>query len=137
MLGALSNSPKAVLALRRYGWEKSDLDSAVLPIHYEELFRDIHVECREQTVWSGKGRTGITEDVDKFLLSLAEMTNPVSSKDAVRKLKALHAQKAPLLSDNTLIDEVYDDHLAKLHLKLQARRFLHEILSIGKPGTQV
>jgi hypothetical protein len=134
VLGALSKSPKAVLALRRYGWEKSDLDSAVLPIHHEELFRDIHDECREQTVWSGKEKTGITEDVDKFLLSLAEMTNPVSSKDAARKLKALHVRKAPLLSDSTLIDAVYGDHLAKLHLKLQARRFLHEIL--GNAGTQ-
>ena len=68
-------------------------------------------------------------DIKLLLRSLVELTNPVSSKDGMGKLKILRKRNPGMFQTKEVILMVYKV-LAQYNLKLNVRRMIHNLFVI-------
>ena len=150
-----SSSPVVRGILLDYGWDSANhVDSTcILPINIEKYFGLSTFENSPTCTSEGYGEVidkygesivrvnDPTEDSDykangnraKIHLlrsSLIELTNPLSSKDALKKVKELRSKHSSLFSSSNTFLLSYE-LLSRYRFQLHVRRYVHDIFKIG------
>ncbi len=125
----ISASESGAKALSDLGWNKS------LPIDYSDFFFSSGIESNTCAPMAQKPEISRVSfdnddaDIKLLLRSLVELTNPVSSKDGMGKLKILRKRNPGMFQTKEVILMVYKV-LAQYNLKLNVRRMIHNLFVI-------
>ena len=149
VIGLMSSFKGARTALRLNGWDMADQEytSSCLPTNSKAYFNlnfsnsgeknktvnsDVTMEAEEEEkkLIEKKALLSSSPNFNLLYTSLIELTNPLSSKAALKKVKELRTKHPNLFSSPDMFLASYEI-LSTYRFQLHVRRYIHDIFKIG------
>ena len=118
-------------AEKQWQWLEATLAEAaagpkphVLPVMHHPPFLNVPTEDAEYKTNGNRAKIHLLRS------SLIELTNPLSSKDALKKVKELRSKHSSLFSTRNMFLVTYEI-LSRYRFQLHVRRYVHDIFKIG------
>jgi len=147
ILGLMASFKQTRLKLRQYGWDTAEYahSSCILPKNTENFFEFDGLIDQNTTKFEYKNDDVINYSMMEVLKeennnmstnfsllynSLIELTNPLSSKEALKKVKELRTKYPSLFTSTKMFLASYEI-LSSYRFQLHVRRYIHDIFKIG------